>query len=211
MKNLEPVLNLKLSVLLGLFCALIVAVNYLGTKVVPLFGVATSVGIFLMPLMFLITDIVSEVYGKKVARLFVLSAMVSLIVVLISTAAFVHLAPHERFEANDEYRTVFGASLRITAASLVAFGLSQIHDVWAFEFWKQKTNSRMLWLRNNASTFGSQAIDTLAFMYLAFYGISPKFDALFVLQLAWPYYLFKVGFAALDTPLVYAGVKWLRR
>lgn len=208
--NKQPLLSFKLSVLLGLFSALLIAVNYLGIKVVSLFGVATSVGIFLVPFTFLITDIVSEVYGKPVARKFVLSAMISLLVVLAATAAFVNIAPHERFEINDEYQAVFGASLRIIFASLVAFGLSQVHDVWAFHFWKRKTRSRLLWLRNNLSTMGSQAIDTLVFMFLAFYGVSPKFDALFVLQLAWPYYLFKIGFAALDTPLVYAGVRWLR-
>ncbi|MDX1766374.1 MAG: queuosine precursor transporter, partial [Candidatus Saccharimonadales bacterium] len=189
MKNKTPVLDTKLSLLLGLFSALLVAVNFLGIKVIPLFGVSTSVGIFLVPLTFLITDIVAEVYGKQVSRKFVLSGMISLVVVLIATAVFIQLPPHERFETNDQYRTIFGASLRIIFASLTAFGLSQFHDIWAFEFWKQKTQGRFLWLRNNLSTMVSQAIDTLVFMFLAFYGISPKFDAWFILQLAWPYYL----------------------
>ncbi|MFT5037240.1 MAG: uncharacterized PurR-regulated membrane protein YhhQ (DUF165 family) [Candidatus Azotimanducaceae bacterium] len=48
-------------------------------------------------------------------------------------------------------------------------------------------------------------------MFIAFYGISEKFDALFILELALPFYLFKVGFAVLDTPLVYLGVRWLRK
>jgi len=211
MKNKTPDLDLKLSLLLGLFTALLVAVNFLGIKVIPFFGVSTSVGIFLVPLTFLITDIVAEVYGKQLSRKFVLSGMISLVVVLVATAVFIELPPHERFENNEQYRTVFGASLRITAASLAAFGLSQFHDIWAFEFWKKKTEGKYLWLRNNLSTMVSQAIDTLVFMFLAFYMISPKFDALFILELAWPYYLFKIGFAALDTPLVYAGVKWLKK
>lgn len=210
MKKSEPTLSFKLSILLGLFSALLVAVNYLGIKVTPIFGISTSVGIFLVPFTFLITDIVSEVYGKPIARRFVVSGMVSLVVVLVATAAFIQLPAHERFEIDEEYRTVFSASLRIIFASLVAFGLSQIHDIWAFEFWKKKTSGRFLWLRNNLSTMGSQAIDTLVFMFIAFYGISPRFDALFILELALPYYIFKIAFAALDTPLVYAGVRWLR-
>jgi len=211
MKNKTPILDMKLSFLLGMFTALLVAVNFLGIKVIPFLGVSTSVGIFLVPLTFLITDIVAEVYGKHISRKFVFSGMISLVVVLLATTVFIQLPPHERFENNEQYRTVFGASLRITAASLAAFGLSQFHDIWAFEFWKKKTEGKYLWLRNNLSTMVSQAIDTLVFMFLAFYMISPKFDALFILELAWPYYLFKIGFAALDTPLVYAGVKWLRK
>lgn len=175
-----------------------------------LFGVSVSVAIFIVPLTFLITDIVAEVHGRAMARKFVLAGIFTLCVLLVYTAIFVVLEPHERYEMNEEYRTIFGASLRIIIASITAFAISQFHDIWAFEFWKAKTKGRALWLRNNASTVVSQAIDTLVFMFIAFYQITPQFDAAFIIELAIPFYLFKVGFAALDTPLVYAGVRWLR-
>ena len=95
-------------------------------------------------------------------------------------------------------------------ASIIAFVVSQTHDVWAFEFWKKKTHGKMLWLRNNASTMVSQVIDTLLFMMIAFYGISDKFTFGFIITLAIPYYLFKIAFAALDTPFVYLGARWLK-
>ena len=96
-------------------------------------------------------------------------------------------------------------------ASLVAFLMSQHADVLHFEFWKTKTNGKYLWLRNNVSTMTSQFIDTMIFMYLAFWHMSPNFTTMFVLQLSIPYYFLKVVIAAFDTPFVYAGVNWLKR
>lgn len=211
METANPIyFSKKLSLLFGLFIAFVIAMNLLGGKVTSLFGVSTSVGIFLVPLTFLITDIVAEVYGKAVTRMFVRTAIIAIAIVMVFTLLFVSLPAHERYMFNAEYETIFGGSLRIMLASVVAFALSQLHDVWAYEFWKKKTQGKYLWFRNNASTMVSQAIDTLLFMFIAFYAVSDKFTALFILQLALPYYLLKILFAAIDTPFVYLGVKWLK-
>lgn len=202
--------TLKSQMLLALFVGLLIAMNTLGIKIVEFFGASVSVGIFLMPLTFLITDIVAEVYGRKVAQQFLIAGLSTLAVFFAFAWIFVGLEPHERFTIDDSYVAVFQSSLRIMAASMVAFLLSQTHDIWVFEFWRKKTRGKHLWLRNNASTIVSQAIDTLLFMFIAFYGISPQFTAAFVLQLAWSYYLFKIIFALMDTPLVYAGARWLK-
>jgi len=202
--------SLRLTTLLGIFVSLIIGMNLLGGKIVSLFNVSVSVAIFMVPITFLITDIVTEVYGKEVSKHFVFTGIISLLVILAFTAIFVVLEPHARYTFNEEYKVIFGTSSRIMVASIVAFALAQFHDIWAFEFWKEKTGTRFLWLRNNLSTMASQAIDTLVFMFIAFYGITPQFTALFILELALPYYLFKVAFAALDTPLVYLGVRWLK-
>jgi len=203
-------ISMKLCILLSVFAGLLVGMNLLGGKIIGLFGVSVSVGIFMVPFTFLITDIVAEVYGKKMAQKFLVAGVFTLCVILMYTAIFVLLEPHARYETNNEYRTIFGASLRILIASIVAFVLSQFHDIWAFEFWRAQTKGKALWLRNNASTAVSQAIDTLIFMFIAFYMITPQFNAMFIIQLAIPFYLFKVAFAILDTPLVYAGVRWLK-
>jgi uncharacterized integral membrane protein (TIGR00697 family) len=99
----------------------------------------------------------------------------------------------------------------MSLASLLAFIFSQFHDVWAFEFWKQRTGGKFLWLRNNASTIVSQLIDSTLFMFAAFYGISEKFTAAFIVSLIIPYWLCKVVLALLDTPFCYLLVRWLRR
>jgi hypothetical protein len=89
---------------------------------------------------------------------------------------------------------------RITAASLVAFLVSQLHDVWAFHFWKRLTKERYLWVRNLMSTIVSQLIDTVIFVTLAFYGI---FSITAFIQIAITTYLIKVIVALLDTPFIY--------
>ncbi len=203
--------NFKLNVLFALFVALLVGVNLLGGKITTFFGISVSVGIFMMPGLFLITDIVEEVYSKKLAYQFVLSSVIALVAILLFTLLFVNLEPHARFSETDPaYVKIFGQSMRIIIASIVAFIVAQANDVWLFNYLKEKTSGKRLWLRNNLSTMVSQAIDTLLFMFIAFYMVTPKFDALFILQLAGPYYLFKIAFAALDTPFVYLGVRWLK-
>ncbi len=196
--------------LLGLFIACLILANTLGTKITTLFGVRVSVGIFFIPVLFLVTDIIAEVFGKKEAQKFVTISVILLLITVGMTALCIALPPNPTWGNQAAYASVFGATLRMTLASIVAFILSQYHDVWAFEFWKQQTRGKYLWLRNNASTIVSQLIDTTVFMFLAFYKINPKFTVGFLITLILPYWLFKVLFALLDTPLCYLGVRWLR-
>jgi hypothetical protein len=207
-----PSFHWKLSFLLSLFIGLLVGMNLLGAKITSLFGISVSVGIFMVPLTFLITDVVEEVYGRIVTQKFLITGLTTLVVVMGFMFLFVALEPAERYVDSDPaYKLIFGQSIRMTFASIVAFLLSQMHDIWAFSFWKKKTKGKYLWLRNNLSTMVSQAIDTLLFMFIAFYHMTPKFTASFIITLAIPYYCFKIAFAAIDTPFVYMGVKWLRK
>jgi uncharacterized integral membrane protein (TIGR00697 family) len=195
----------------------IVAANLMGTKVIPFFTIGGfeftgSVGIFLFPLSFLVTDIMAEIWGGRAIRSLIGATIVVLLLVLAVTALATILPPADRFAATDEaYTTVFRGSLRITAASIFAFAISQTHDVWAFELWKRVTRGRFLWLRNNLSTIVSQLIDTIVFMMIAFWGIGDRFTLSYVLfSMAPPYWALKVVMALLDTPFVYLGVRVLR-
>lgn len=203
--------ELRLSIVFGLFIGVLIAMNILGGKIIPIGPFSTSVAFLIVPFSFLITDMVEEVYGKKKAREFIISGVVTLAIFLVIILLFVALPPHSRFSLNEEYRAIFGTSARIIFASITAFLLSQFHDVWSFNFWKVKTRGKFLWLRVNASTFLSQVIDTFVFMYLAFYMLTPTFTALFVLQLTIPYLIFKLIWGATSSPLVYAGASWLKR
>lgn len=201
--------KMRLQILFALFIAILVGMNLVGGKIVDIYGVSVSVAIFMAPFAFLITDIVEEVYGKETIKHFIVSGILSLVVIFSFVILFVHLTPHERYVHNKEYETIFASSTRMIIATIFAFILSQAHDAMAFEWWRKKTKGKALWLRNNFSTTISQLIDTFTFMMIAFYQVSPKFTLSFIVSLAVPYYLFKVLFAFLNTPLVYAGVKWL--
>ena len=201
----------KLTLLSAIFIAGLISANTLGSKITTLFGVAVSVGIFAYPLTFLMTDAIAEVYGKKKAKQLVWAALIAQALVMVLTFVSVKLPPASRYHLNTEYVAVFSGSLRMIVASLIAFIASQTYDIWAFEFFKRKTKGTKLWLRNNLSTMTSQIIDTLLFMFIAFYGINDKFTVIFILQLSFTYWLFKITLAAIDTPFVYLLVRWLRK
>ncbi len=202
--------ELRLYIIFGLFIGFLIAMNVLGGKIVPFGPFQVSVAFLIVPLSFLITDIVEEVYGKKKAHDFIIAGVITLIVFLFFIILFVVLPPASRFAHNEEYKTIFGTSARIVFASITAFLLSQFHDVWSFNFWKVQTKGKMLWLRTNLSTFMSMTIDTFVFMFLAFYMLTPMFTFGFIIQMIIPYLIFKIIWGMSSSPLVYTGAKWLR-
>ena len=202
--------ELRLYIIFGLFIGFLIGMNVLGGKIVPFGPFQVSVAFLIVPLSFLMTDIVEEVYGKKKAREFIIAGVISLIVFLGFIILFLVLPPAERFTHNEEYRTIFGTSARIVFASITAFLLSQFHDVWSFKFWKDTTKVKMLWLRTNLSTTVSMTIDTFVFMFLAFYMLTPKFTFGFIIQMIIPYLIFKIVWGMTSSPLVYAGASWLK-
>lgn len=204
-------LESKTMILLGIFISALVLANLLGSKITTFFGISVSVGIFAYPITFLCTDIIEEVRGKEITKQFIKIGIIALLLTIVLVLISVSLSPASRYETNDAYTTVFKTSIRMVIASLIAFMMGQYHDIWAFNFLKKKTKGKYLWLRNNISTMFSQFIDTTVFMFIAFYGITPKFDVIFIISLIIPYWCFKILFAVLDTPLVYLGVKWLKR
>jgi len=203
-------LEKKTLILLSVFVSALVLANVLGSKVTSIFGIITSVGIFAYPVTFLVTDIVEEVRGKKVSQIFIIAGLIALLISLALVLIGIAMPPSSIYENNDAYKTVFSNSIRVIIASIVAFLISQHHDIYAFNFWKKKTKGKWLWLRNNLSTGVSQLIDTSIFVLIAFYKVTPDFTADRMLAMILPYWLLKIIFAVADTPFVYLGVKWLR-
>ena len=169
-----------------------------------------SVGIIAYPVTFLITDVISEIYGRKRANRVVTgglfaSAFALLIVIVSTEASATEWSPL----SNAEFKKVFGFTYIAVAASLAAYLLAQFIDVQLFHFWKRLTNGKHLWLRNNASTFTSQFVDT--FVIISLLTMFDVIDEEFYFVLILNGFLFKVLFALLDTPLVYLLVYGIRR
>lgn len=194
-----------------MYVAFMVMANTLGTKITNLAGIRVSVGIFMMPFMFLITDIVGEVSGEERATLFVQIAELMLVVLLGFTFLCIHMKPNATWGNQEAYVSVFGSTLRMTLASLLSFVISQRLDVMLFFRLRKATGGKKLWIRNNVATIVSQFIDTCIFEYLAFWHLTPKFTTAFVFSMVLPYWGFKVIFALLDTPFCYLGVRWLKK
>ena len=199
----------KRDFLFALFVASMVMVNTLGTKITTILGVRVSVGIFFVPVLFLTTDIIGEVFGRKEASRFVNMATIMLVLLFLMMSLCIAIKPNEGWDHQEQYATVFGSSLRMTIASLISFVVAQQLDVFMFSLWGKITKGKHLWIRNNMSTIVSQLIDTTIFEFIAFWHLTPKFTTGYIFSLILPYWLFKVVFALLDTPLCYLGVWWL--
>lgn len=200
----------KRDFLFALFVASMVMVNTLGTKIISILGIRVSVGIFFVPVLFLVTDIIGEVFGRAEASSFVNMATIMLVVLFVMMGVCIAIPPNESWGMQEQYAMVFGSSLRMTIASLVSFVVSQQLDVLMFSFWGKVTKGKHLWIRNNLSTIVSQLIDTTIFEFIAFWHLNDKFTTSYIISLIIPYWLFKVVFALLDTPFCYLGVWWLR-
>lgn len=184
--------------------------NVLGGKIIPFGPFSVSVAFLIVPWSFMVTDIVEEVYGKKKAQELIVAGVISLILFLGFIVLFVALPPASRFTQNEEYSAIFGTSARIVFASITAFLLSQLHDMWSFWKLREFTKKKFLWFRTNVSTVISMVIDTFVFMFLAFYMLTPQFTFWFVIQMIIPYLIFKMVWGVVSSPLVYFGANWLR-
>ncbi|NND63550.1 MAG: queuosine precursor transporter, partial [Flavobacteriaceae bacterium] len=197
-------------VLAALFICSLVVSNLIFQKFFSwdFFGIYTfeiSVGILPYPITFLITDIISEVYGKKKANQVVTAGIFAsffslLIVYLANSVPATEWSP----VSNELFSTVFGATAVAVFASMMAYLLAQYIDIQIFHFWKRVTKGKHLWIRNNFSTFLSQFVDTFTVLFLlCSFG---KIDWKLFSGLLLSGFLFKVLVAAFDTPFLYASV-----
>ncbi len=194
----------------GLYCWIPVSViiaNVQVLKTVEIFGFVSTLGNILYAGSFLATDILSENYGKKSAGKGVFIGFFSMICMTLLMQVAIMFTPHESDFAQDSLNTIFGVMPRIAAASLIAYLVSQFHDVWVYDKWKSVfPEKRFLWFRNNASTMISQLLDSSIFTLGAFWGVFEK-GLLFEIFLTT--YFFKLIVASADTPFLYLA-EWLK-
>ena len=200
----------KFWIIVALFVSSVIASNLMGNKIASFGFFEAGVGIMIFPLSYLAMDIIQEVKGKEVARKLLFGTLIALTFVMIVTYISTALPSAKRDFFPEEYNKIFGVSIRVMLASLIAFIVADLSDIEIFAKIKERTKEKMLWLRATGSTIVSQFIDSVVFMFLAFYGISPKHDAMYLLAITIPYWILKCIIAICGTPLVYAGAKWLR-
>lgn len=199
----------------GMFITSLVTSNLIFQKFfhwnpLGLFNFELSVGIIAYPVTFLITDIISEIYGRKRANKVILAGLFAgafalLIIVVSSAAPATEWSP----VSNYTFNRVFGFTFVAVGASVIAYLIAQFFDVRIFHFWKKVTRGKHLWFRNNASTFASQFIDTFTVILLLCLFEVIEWDFFWIL--VGNGFLFKVLFAMVDTPIIYVMVYFFRR
>jgi len=173
-----------------------------------LFGFVATLGNIIYASGFLVTDILSENYGKKEAEKAIAIGFFSLIattIIMNVCLLFVPLNDPESIGMYTHLKSIFSMMPRITFASLTAYWISQKHDVWAYEFWRKKFSAtKHIWIRNNLSTMISQFIDSIIFTIIAFTGVLP---VNVMIEIFITTYILKWLVAALDTPFLYLAVR----
>ncbi len=200
-----------LAALSGLFGGAIVLANIMAAVKLDLWtigplAIIVPAGTIAYSITFPITDIADEVYGKR-AAIYIVWGGLAAELGMLALIPVEHLLPPLEEGMQELYATVFTPQYRIVIASIIAYLVSQHHDVWAFWKWKEITGGKWLWLRNNASTAVSQLIDTVLFTTISFAGTVTGSQLVSMILSMWAA---KLLIAAADTPFVYLGV-WLIR
>ena len=200
-------------VLTGIFIASLVASNLIFQKFFTwnFLGInfELSVGIIAYPVTFLVTDLISELYGQKRANQVVVSGFfasvfTTLLVLVSVNASAVKWSPIDDMT----FTKVFGLTGPAFFASMVAYLTAQLIDVRIFHFWKRLTKGKHLWLRNNASTIFSQLVDTSVILVILCLAGVIEWERFYGLwMMGW---LFKVLVALIDTPIIYGIIYLLK-
>lgn len=193
----------------GLFVGLLILANIVAVKLVSIgeFAIlpaAVVIYIFTYP----IIDVIVEVYGKEQAKQTVRAGLITQVIALVFISITVALPSASFWQGQASFETILNGSLRVIAASLISYFISQNLDVYVFDRLKKKHGTKKLWLRNNASTMVSQLLDTSIFITIAFAGTVPTAVLLGMIATQ---YVVKFFATIATTPLVYGAVYGIRK
>ncbi len=201
----------------GLLACIVLSIllaNLQGPKLTTILGLQTSLGVIFYSSIFFATDLLSEKYGREAAsRAVMMGFSVSCILVVMLTIALQFLPTTDPETAafslsiQKSFENILNFTPRFVFGSLFAYLISQSLDVWLFHWIKRTTDGRWLWMRNNGSTMISQAVDTLLYSFVVWWGVVELETAI---QLGMVKYAFKLAIAAIDTPFIYWARSWER-
>lgn len=193
----------------GLFAfvaASVILANILVTQTLELFGFVITLGNAMYAASFLCTDIMSEIYGKDTSKKAVYLGFLVSFMTLVLMCLTLQLKMDVNPSAKDALSTLFTPFLRITLGSLVAYLVSNLHDVYSFDYFRKKGEKKLA-LRNIGSTAISQLIDTLIFCTIAFVG---SYETSVFVSILISTYVLKAVLTLFAHPFFRLAVKWNR-
>ncbi len=203
------------DLIMAAFVAILLLSNIIGASkpsyvVLPVVGTWTfGAGVLFFPFSYIIGDVLTEVYGYARARRVIWTGFAALVFMAFMAAVVVAMPPASDWPGQAAYEFVFGNSWRIVLASMVAFWAGEFANSFVLARMKVLTGGRHLWSRTIGSTIVGQALDSLIFYPLAFYGLAgwpiEQLGQVVVSQ-----FLLKTAWEALLTPLTYVVVNRLK-
>lgn len=183
-----------------------IAANIEVLIIVNAFGMEMTLGNILFASTFLVTDILSELYGKKAAKTAVFLGIATSVLFILISQSWMLYQPNENDFASPAIQTVFSNTPRLMAVGIGVYVIVQLFDVWAYHKWwaftknKFGDSKKFLWLRNNGSTMVSQLLNTILFTWGAFLG---TYSTSTLISVAMSSYVIFVATSIADTPFVY--------
>lgn len=193
------------------FCVIVVMANIMSAKMVvlPYFELTIPAGLIVYPFTFLLSDLVTEIFGSKKARLMVYIAL-GMNLLSFGLIKLALILPTDALETESAFQVVLGLSGLRIFSSLIAYVIAQIADIQLYAWIKQWTGPRWLWLRNNGSTCIAQVIDTVVIDIIFLYGgLGMEMKEVFPIMVF--SYAYKAFFSVACTPLFYLCVFVIRR
>lgn len=202
--------SFPLVILTVIFCTCLIVANIIAGKMwaTPLSGVLLTAGVFCFPLVYIIVDVIPEVYGIAIARKVIMLGFIAnlLAVMFFLIAVAVPYPPF--FTGQEAFRIVLGFTPRLLVASFCGYLVGTNVNAWILTAIKRLTGPRLLWVRTILSTLIGESIDSAIFMVIAFWGILPSavLPGMIVAQA-----VFKSAYEALCTPLTYLVVNYFKK
>jgi hypothetical protein len=190
------------------FVAVLLISNIASTKIVQMGPFSFDGGTILFPLAYIFGDVLTEVYGYRRSRRVIWTGFFWILTAAAILALVDKLPAAPGWELQESYHSILGQTPRIVIASLVAYFAGEFSNSAVLASLKVRTNGKWLWMRTISSTLIGEAIDTVLFLLIAFWGVLPPalLLAVFISN-----YVFKVGIETLFTPITYRIVNWLKK
>ncbi|MBW2095322.1 MAG: queuosine precursor transporter [Deltaproteobacteria bacterium] len=194
--------------IVALFIICLVAANIMAVKIVRVFGLILPAAIVIFPLSYVAGDVLTEVYGYRVARRVIWLGFFCNLVVVVAFWIGKIMEPAPFWKGQEAYEQILGCTPRILAASFLAYLVGEFSNSYILAKMKIATKGRWLWTRTIGSTLVGEGLDSLVFITVAFAGIIPASVLSSAVITQW---LVKCAYEALATPLTYGVVGFLKR
>lgn len=194
------------SIAVWITCLIIA--NIVAVKLLAVGPWILPAGTLVFPIVYILNDVITEVYGLKVARTtIVLGFLCNLLAVMVFALAQILPAP-SFWDGQDAYVRILGYTPRLLLASFVAYLIGSNVNAWVMHVMKRITRGRWLWTRTIGSTIIGEGLDSLVFILIAFAGTMTGGSVVTTILTQWG---FKVAYETLATPLTYWVINKYKR
>lgn len=207
--NIETIRRYKyLGLLTALYITFQLISDVTAGKIIDFFGYPVSITVVYFPVTYILSDVLTEVYGYSKARSVIWVVLLCSVLAGCFYQLVVVLPPASFFTTNDAYVHVFGQVPRILVGGWIAVFAGEISNSYVLAKLKILCKGKLLWLRTISSTIVGQFVNTAAFYVIALSGVLPLNVLLQAVLTGW---IIKVAVEVIFTPMTYLVVGYLKR